>query len=680
MAAIHAELKKADGPKSISPLRAAADATEARILGGGDDIYCEFLARERRGCVFVQRRQWRDPRTTKAARCAWSLWNDGIWRQVEPDGLLPLFNLPAIAGGWPRFILHEGAMGAKRVNALCNSPARLAEHPWGGELKFYQALGWPGGALAAHRVNWQDLRDLPHDAELLMVCDGDLPGEDSATTISRLLQRPMKVLKFDNNFSAAFDLADEFPVREEWWNGKRYIGPPMEYFISSATWATGTILTGEKGRPAYYARKEFAKEWVVVTQPAVFININFPHRLLNENSFNRAVQPFSDTGETGKLLARVASSQMDGVVYLPGKTSGRFASADGQMFNTYTPSPIEELAGDASPFLEFMQHLFPEEEDRHEVLRWIATLIAKPDIKMHYGVLLISETQGVGKSTLGEKILAPLVGHRNVSVPDERTICHSAFNSWAGQKRLAVVHEIYAGESRAVYDKLKSLITDTTVTIERKYMDAYETENWIHILACSNSKRALYLDPEDRRWLLPRVTDKKRPEEYWRRLNEWLTKDDGLSIIKWWCGEFLKQNAPVFPGQDAPKSIAKDEVIELFRTPGVKLAFDFVELVNDHIERHPEDAAMSFVLDDIYEWIKGQLGPSPKMESANTIRKALREAGLYDVKRTDPKEQRFKVKSLKRYIMATVKIGPLTSWDEVTDIAKFMKPRDVETF
>jgi len=55
--------------------------------------------------------------------------------------------------------------------------------------------------------------------------------------------------------------------------------------------------------------------------------------------------------------------------------------------------------------------------DRIELMRWCATLIARPDIKMNYGVLLISETQGVGKSTLGEKILAPLIGKLNASFP-----------------------------------------------------------------------------------------------------------------------------------------------------------------------------------------------------------------------------------------------------------------------
>ena len=93
-------------------------------------------------------------------------------------------------------------------------------------------------------------------------------------------------------------------------------------------------------------------------------------------------------------------------------------------------------------------------------MRWCATLVARPDIRMEYGVLLISEMQGVGKGTLGERILAPLVGPWNCSFPTEQSIVDSSFNSWIAHKRLAVVHEIYAGHNIKAYNKrrLSSLI------------------------------------------------------------------------------------------------------------------------------------------------------------------------------------------------------------------------------
>jgi hypothetical protein len=64
---------------------------------------------------------------------------------------------------------------------------------------------------------------------------------------------------------------------------------------------------------------------------------------------------------------------------------------------------------------------------------------------MKYGVLLISEQQSVGKSTLSEKILRPLVGEHYVSIVSESEIVDSNFNGWAAHKRLPITHEIYQG-------------------------------------------------------------------------------------------------------------------------------------------------------------------------------------------------------------------------------------------
>jgi hypothetical protein len=83
--------------------------------------------------------------------------------------------------------------------------------------------------------------------------------------------------------------------------------------------------------------------------------------------------------------------------------------------NLHLGTVIKATAGDPKPLLNFMECMFPGERERREMLRWCATLIARPDIHMEYGVLLISETQGVGTMALASAILAPLAGHNNVN-------------------------------------------------------------------------------------------------------------------------------------------------------------------------------------------------------------------------------------------------------------------------
>ena len=96
----------------------------------------------------------------------------------------------------------------------------------------------------------------------------------------------------------------------------------------------------------------------------------------------------------------------------------------------------------------------------------------------------------------------PLIGDWNVSVPSEKEIVDSSFNSWIAHKRLAIVHEIYAGHSLTAYNRLKSVITDKEVRVNKKFIPEYEIEVAIHVFACSNSLRALKLDDTDRRWLV----------------------------------------------------------------------------------------------------------------------------------------------------------------------------------
>jgi hypothetical protein len=113
--------------------------------------------------------------------------------------------------------------------------------------------------------------------------------------------------------------------------------------------------------------------------------------------------------------------------------------------NTYVPSDIKPRDGHAAPWEQFLRHLIPDEKDRKHFERWFMTLVSCPHAKMKYGVLLISEQQSIGKSTLGEKILRPLVGEHNVSIVSESEIVDSNFNGLTAHKRLSITHEIYQG-------------------------------------------------------------------------------------------------------------------------------------------------------------------------------------------------------------------------------------------
>jgi hypothetical protein len=193
---------------------------------------------------------------------------------------------------------------------------------------------------------------------------------------------------------------------------------------------------------------------------------------------------------------------------------------------------------------------------------------------MHYSLLLISKQQGVGKSTLG-RIFKRLLGASNVAFPGERSIADSAFNGWALGKLLIYVDEIYSNGNSKVYDKLKPYDTDDEIPINQKHVKEIWVHNWAVFIACSNSEKALFIPDEDRRWLIPMVTNSQKDRDWWERFNAWLDAD-GIGIILHWAREWSKKHF-VRIGERAPDTTAKRAIISASKSEGRLLARDFGE-------------------------------------------------------------------------------------------------------
>jgi hypothetical protein len=412
----------------------------------------------------------------------------------------------------------------------------------------------------------------------------------------------------------------------------------LKSLFTPATTATEIVATEGKadkkgnkkpGRPAIILTRSFREEWYHIISPEVFIHADYPNRIIDASEFNSMVRPFSSVDDTARLVRGDQANKLFKMHYLPGAPSGMYGNAlHGQFLNTYCPPDVKPIDGDPKPFLDYMEKLIPGEEDREQVLRWCATLIARPEIKMLYGVLMISEAQGVGKTTLGEKILAPLVGLENVSAPSETDIVESQFNGWIAHKRLAVVNEIYAGTSTKAYNKLKSIITDRTITVNKKHMPTYEIENWLHVFACSNSMRALKLSFDDRRWLVPKITEMKQTLDYWNDLNEWLESGGGLGIILNWAKQYLLDHRPVMPGETAPSTEAKKDMVRETLSPGLTLALNTMETWLEDNDKKP----IYFTDISMVEHIRSQLyegRQSDRLEKPGTIRRLAKDSGWF---------------------------------------------------
>jgi hypothetical protein len=554
-----------------------------------DDL---FLFRNLDGeIVFVQQRV--EEKAGKAY-LPWTPFDDGPggvqWRMCEPPGPLPIYNLDLLkkaASTSEVAFIHEGAKSAEIAQRIADG--KKAGHPWEHEFAGAVHVGWIGGALNPARTDFSVL-EKNGIKRAYIVADNDHAGRTAIAPISRALSIPAFSIIFPDEFSVGFDAADDMPERmfQSDENGERiYVGPAFRSLVGFATWATYEVIVpvpGGQPKRIVVIRDAFAQQVVYAEADEVFVFKDWPDRSMTRDAFNATVRKFSHAKDTAELLlASKAGERVRRMAYRPDKERERFiALEEGRAINCYVPPTVRRWpkADEAQPFHDFMEYLVPEERDRKNMMRWLATMIARPDIRMGYGLLLVTEHQGIGKNTLTDHILAPLVGWSNVSHPGETDIVDSQFNGWAQHKRLVIVSEIYHGHSWKAYNRMKSISTDAYLTINEKYRTVRRVENWAHPVCCSNSLRALKMDSDDRRWLVPKLNEKPWPRERFDAFYNWLRFRAGLQKIAAWAHSFSDY---VKVGERPPSTNRKTEMIHETTSEALKEALALYEAIAEEV-------------------------------------------------------------------------------------------------
>lgn len=590
-----------------------------------------------------------------------TFWDDDIWRSMEPEGPLPIYNIDKVKPGCTVFI-HEGAKAARSVQKLIEAETKeekelLSAHPWGEELSGAVHVGWIGGALSPHRTDWAGLMS-QGIKRAYIVSDNDSPGLSAVPAIAFHLRVPTFHIQFTNEWPVSFDLADDFPkdMFKEIDGLKYYVGPAFRSCLHPATWATD-LIPNPKGKPTAVLRDHFKEIWHYVEEADLFVCTEMPEILRPEPILNKMLASFSHSQDTSKLIVRAFTGRNTKLCYRPDIDGRIVTDKTTSAVNLHTPTSIKSKSGSAKNWIDFLNYLVPDEKERYEMMRWCATLIARPDIKMEYAVLLVSESQGIGKTTLGSKILAPLVGTQNTSWPTETEIVNSEFNTWIANKRLVIVNEIYSGHSWKAYNKLKSIITDRDVTVNQKYQRPYVVENWCHIFACSNSLKALRIEEDDRRWFYPSLNEVGWPKSKFETLNNWIASG-GLQIIRDWAETW--DGGYVNAGERAPMTLRKKAIIEESRTEAQRECLELAAAVVG------ADAEISLAMKEVHAWAKSNVD-GRVYDSEYDLRKALKEGGLKLY------SQRIKIAGRMQYVVLSPKAMAVIEKMDEEKVAEYIR-------
>lgn len=251
-------------------------------------------------------------------------------------------------------------------------------------------------------------------------------------------------------------------------------------------------------------------------------------------------------------------SKVERVVYHPGKSK----MFDG-CFNSYNGLAVEPVKGDASRFVTLIDHLFCKVPREHKewFMQWLAYPLQNLGTKVLSAVIMHGTAQGTGKTLLGTTMLK-IYGNNSSVVNDMRLFAR--FNTWAENKMFVIGDEIAGGEKRLNGDRIKSLITDTQSTIERKNRDEYAAPDFIQYYFTSNHPDPIHLDENDRRFFVHRVEHAALPQQFYLDFERWKESPEGPPallhyLLNYPLGDFN-------PSAPPPMTAAKNAMVDTVRT------------------------------------------------------------------------------------------------------------------
>jgi len=153
------------------------------------------------------------------------------------------------------------------------------------------------------------------------------------------------------------------------------------------------------------------------------------------------------------------------------------------------------------------------------LMRWLAWAVQHPDKIPETAIVLKSSIEGSGKSTLSN-VMVKIFGHHGFIAQDSAHIIGDHNDHLEMVSFLASEEAMYAGNPEKA-DKIKTLVTSPTITVNPKFKKVRTVPNHIHLMLTTNHEWAIPAGEGSRRWFVLDVSDEMVGDaDYFNQLNE----------------------------------------------------------------------------------------------------------------------------------------------------------------
>ena len=189
-------------------------------------------------------------------------------------------------------------------------------------------------------------------------------------------------------------------------------------------------------------------------------------------------------------------------------------------YNLWQGFACEAQPGDCTLFLDHLrQNVCGGVEERFDYLiKWMARAVQTPATP-GYAAVVMRGGQGTGKSIVA-KTFGSLFGRHFMQVTDPKHLVGS-FNAHLRDCVVLFGDEaFYAGDKKHA-SILKMLVTEESLMVEAKGVDAETSPNYVHLLLASNDEWVVPAEKGDRRYFVLDVSDARKEDHvYFRAIHD----------------------------------------------------------------------------------------------------------------------------------------------------------------
>lgn len=377
---------------------------------------------------------------------------------------------------------------------------------------------------------------------------------------------------------------------------------------------------GKMRAPSKDIERILCSQFIYVSNQDTYYNVA-NRRLYSKESIRDIFTPDMPRSKSGtpadpcEVLRRSPNKIIvDSLGFHPGE--GAVFTENGQDFVNVHAAPaalITPTTAEAKLFADFVDYIFPRPEDqtfKRYWLQWNAHLVQKPGVKIATALLFISETFGIGKSTVAYDIPRMLVGPANARLVSN-DLLEGRFTGYLGDAHLIHLQEVHVNghwNSSKIANKLKAIVTDPTVSVEKKGQDDYNIPNRLVVTATSNFKDAMLISSrQDRRWGIFEVRPNRgwvaggqEARRYFNRIHAFLKSPRAAGVLRFIFSHislagFDPQNPP-------PMTIAKERMV------GMSMSEEQAIVADAHMSQSMPFHRDVFHMDEVRNLIQQETG------------------------------------------------------------------------